>query len=233
MSILQVIIASIVSIAVLFFSTKIIGNKQMSQLNMFDYINGITIGSIAADMTTDTDGTLIHHIIAIAIYTAANALIAYIGSKSISARRLLTGKSIILMDKGKIFNDNFRTAKIDLNEFLTQCRINGFFDISEIETAILEQNGMISFLPRSKYSPVMTQDLNISVQNDRPYYCIISDGNILEENLKESGMTIDKLHNTLRGKKLSVEDIFAAMYDGSTLSIFPKQYKALKNDITQ
>lgn len=233
MSFLKVIIASIVSLAVLFFSTKIIGNKQMSQLNMFDYINGITIGSIAADMTTDTDGTLIHHIIAMAIYTAANALIAYIGSRSISARRFLTGKSIILMDNGKIFNDNFRTAKIDLNEFLTQCRINGFFDIREIETAILEQNGMISFLPRSEFRPVVTQDLNISVQNDRPYYCIISDGNILEENLKESGMSIDKLHNALRDKKISVEDIFVAMYDGSDLSVFPKQYKAVKNDISQ
>lgn len=233
MSFLKVIIASIVSLAVLFFSTKIIGNKQMSQLNMFDYINGITIGSIAADMTTDTDGTLIHHIIAMAIYTAANALIAYIGSRSISARRFLTGKSIILMDNGKIFNDNFRTAKIDLNEFLTQCRINGFFDIREIETAILEQNGMISFLPRSEFRPVVTQDLNISVQNDRLYYCIISDGNILEENLKESGMSIDKLHNALRDKKISVEDIFVAMYDGSDLSVFPKQYKAVKNDISQ
>lgn len=233
MSFLKVIIASIVSLAVLFFSTKIIGNKQMSQLNMFDYINGITIGSIAADMTTDTNGTLIHHIIAMAIYTAANALIAYIGSRSISARRFLTGKSIILMDNGKIFNDNFRTAKIDLNEFLTQCRINGFFDIREIETAILEQNGMISFLPRSEFRPVVTQDLNISVQNDRPYYCIISDGNILEENLKESGMSIDKLHNALRDKKISVEDIFVAMYDGSDLSVFPKQYKAVKNDISQ
>lgn len=233
MSFLKVIIASIVSLAVLFFSTKIIGNKQMSQLNMFDYINGITIGSIAADMTTDTDGTFIHHIIAMAIYTAANALIAYIGSRSISARRFLTGKSIILMDNGKIFNDNFRTAKIDLNEFLTQCRINGFFDIREIETAILEQNGMISFLPRSEFRPVVTQDLNISVQNDRPYYCIISDGNILEENLKESGMSIDKLHNALRDKKISVEDIFVAMYDGSDLSVFPKQYKAVKNDISQ
>lgn len=233
MSILKVVIASVISLAVLFFSTKIIGNKQMSQLNMFDYINGITIGSIAADMTTDTEGSLIRHIIAMAIYTAANALIAYIGTKSIRARRFLTGKSIILMDKGMIYNDNFRTAKIDLNEFLTQCRIKGFFDISEIETAVLEQNGMISFLPRAETRPAAAEALNISVKSSRPYYCIISDGNILEENLKESGMSIDKLHNSLRGKNITVDDIFAAMYDGENLLVFPKQYKAVKNDISQ
>lgn len=233
MNLLKVFAASIISLAVLFFSAKIIGNKQMSQLNMFDYINGITIGSIAADMTTDIDGNILYHIIAMVVYTAANALIAYIGSKSIRARRVLTGKSIILMDKGKMFNDNFRTAKIDLNEFLTQCRISGYYNIDEIETAILEQNGMISFLPRSSSRPVVISDLKLTASAERPYYCIISDGSILEENLKQSGMSLDKLHCALRDKNLTVDDIFAAMYNGTNLSIYPKQKEAVKNDISQ
>lgn len=233
MDYLKITIASILSLTVLFFSTKIIGNKQMSQLNMFDYINGITIGSIAAEMAVDVDGNMLFPIIAMVIYTSANALIAYIGTKSITARRFLTGKSIILMDKGKIYNKNFRTAKIDLNEFLTQCRISGYFDLNEIETAILEQNGMISFLPRSSSRPVKTSDVNVVPGPERPYYCIISDGNILETNLKDSGMTIDNLHRLLRHQNVSIDKIFAAMYDGKSLLVYRKDEFAPKNDISQ
>ncbi|MDD6763326.1 MAG: DUF421 domain-containing protein [Clostridiales bacterium] len=233
MDYLKVFLSSLLSLLMLFVSAKVIGNKQMSQLNMFDYINGITIGSIAADMAINLDNNILFPVIAITVYTSVIVLIGYIGSKSVAARRILTGKTITLMDKGKLYYDNFRTAKVDLNEFLTQCRLNGFFNMNDIETALLEQNGMISFMPRSVSRPVNPKDMNITPGPERPFYCIISDGNILNENLSESGITLEKLHSELRCRKLGVTDIYAAFTDGNKFCVFQKIKEAPKNDITQ
>ncbi len=229
----KIFLSSVFSIVALFLSTKIIGNKQMSQLNMFDYINGITIGSIAADMSIHLDNNIYYPIIAIVVYTTAIFVINKLGAKYITLRRFFTGKSIILMDKGKIYYNNFKIAKIDLNEFLTQCRINGFFDLNDIETAMLEQNGMLSFMPRSVSRPVTPQDMSITPSVARPFFCVISDGKILHENLKQSGLSETELMLQLKASKLEIKDVFAAFYDGNHCEIYPRHTDGVKNDISQ
>ncbi len=229
----KILLSSLLSIVALFFSTKVIGNKQMSQLNMFDYINGITIGSIAADMAIHLDNNIWYPLIAIAVYTVVIAIISKIGSKCMGVRRFLTGKSIVLMDKGRFFYKNFKTAKLDINEFLTQCRIKGFFDVEDIETAILEQNGMLSFLPRSVSRPATPKDLSITPKSDRPFFTVISDGKVLEKNLEQSGLSINEMHMQLRALKLDISDVFCAFYDGNKLSVYPRLCDENKNDISQ
>ena len=228
----KIFLSSVLSIAGLFFSTKIIGNKQMSQLNMFDYINGITIGSIAADMAIHLDNNILYPLIALAVYTVTIALISKVGSNNMMLRRFLTGKSIILMDKGKLYYNNFKIAKLDINEFLSQCRINGYFDMNDIETAMLEQNGMLSFLPRSVSRPATPKDMSLTPEIERPFFTIINDGNILHDNLAQSGLSINELELQLKALKLDYEEIFVAVYDGSKLQVFPK-YEGDKNDISQ
>lgn len=233
MDYVKIFLASLLSITALFISTKIIGNKQMSQLNMFDYINGITIGSIAADMSINLDNNIWFPIIAIVVYTLVIALISRIGSRSIKARRFFTGKSIILMDKGKLFRDSFKTAKLDLNEFLTQCRINGFYNPSDIETAVLEQNGMISFMPRTASRPATPKDLSLTPDIDRPFYCVVSDGVVMPDNLAKSGLTEPELVRELKAQKLEYADVFAAFYDGNRLIAYPRANLGTKNDMWQ
>ena len=233
MDYLKILLSSVLSVTVLFLSTKLIGNKQMSQLNMFDYINGITIGSIAADMAIHLDNNIFYPLIAITVYSLIIALISKIGSKSIKARRFFTGRSIVLMDKGKFIFENFKTSKIDLNEFLTQCRISGFYNPEDIETAILEQNGMISFLPRSVSRPATPKDLNLVPKPERPFFSVISDGKVLEENFKESGLSYDKLNLELKCLKLDIADVYAAFYDGESLKIYPRILTDTKNDFSQ
>ena len=233
MDYLKILLSSILSVAALFLSTKLIGNKQMSQLNMFDYINGITIGSIAADMAIHLDNNIFYPLIAITVYSVIISLISKIGSKYIKARRFFTGRSIILMDKGRLIYENFKTSKIDLNEFLTQCRINGFYNIEDIETATLEQNGMISFLPRSVSRPATPKDFNLTPKVERPFFCIISDGKILDDNFKQSGLSYDKLNLELKCLKLDISDVYAAFYDGDSLQIYPRVLTETKNDLSQ
>lgn len=229
----KVFLSSIFSIAAMFFSTKVIGNKQMSQLNMFDYINGITIGSVAADMSIHLDNNIFYPLIAIAVYTISIAVINKLGAKFIGLRRFFTGKSIILMDNGKLYYNNFKTAKLDLNEFLTQCRINGFYNLDEIETAMLEQNGMVSFMQKSVSRPVNADNMNLTVSAERPFFCVVSDGKILYENLQQAGLCENELIMQLQASNLNACDLFAAFYDGKHLRIYPKHENGAKNDISQ
>ena len=229
---LYTILAALLSIAALFVSTKIIGNKQMSQMNMFDYINGITIGSIAAEMAVDRDHD-VQALIAIGIYTLVLYLISKISEKNIAARRFLTGKSILLMKNGKMLEQNFRMGKIDLNEFLTQCRISGFFDVGEIDTAVLEQNGRISFHPKPNKRPATPADLAVQVPEEKLPMAVIIDGEIMEKNLKMCGYNHEWLDKHLKKINIRPDEVFLAMCDDD-LTIFKKgSAHASQNDVFQ
>ena len=175
------LITAPISLLVLFILSKLIGNKQMANLNLFDYINGITIGSIAAEMATNGFDAFFECLIALIIYAAVVILLSYISQKSITLRRFFTGKTIVLYDKGKIYKKNLMTAKIDMNEFLSMLRNKGYFCLEDIETAYLEQNGQLSVLVKSNKSPVTPFDMKIRVNRTRPEVVVISDGKVLRK----------------------------------------------------
>ena len=209
MQILYIIILSIASIVELFILCKLMGYRQLSQLSMFDYVNGITIGNIAAEMATSLEP-----LIAMIVYAMAALLLSWWSSKSIQARRIISGKPTLLLNNGKLFEKNFRKAKIDLNEFLSQCRINGYFDISELESAILEENGHISFLPKSGNRPLTPGDMQLTPERDSLVANLIIDGHIMPHNLKASGKDEKWLTSQLKTYGISdVKDVFLATCD--------------------
>lgn len=232
MDFVKVFFMSIGSIIALFISTKVIGNKQMSELSMFDYINGITIGSIAAEMATALENDFYYPLMAIAIYTIVIWIISIISEKSVKSRRLFAGRSIILMENGKLYEQNLHTAKIDINDFLTQCRINGYFNLDDVDTAILEQNGKISFLPKSDAKPITPRDVNLSPEQEKLQQVVILDGHIMTENLKRTGNNQKWLDNELRKQKIgNIQDVYLAECDNNNqLSVFKRNQDAHKND---
>lgn len=127
MEILKIIILSFSSAIFLFILTKLMGNKEMSQLSMFDYIIGITIGSIAAEMSTALESSFTQPLVAMAIYAIISILLSIFSNKSLKFRRLIYGNTLILYNNGEIFKNNLKKAKMDLNEFLTQCRTARIF----------------------------------------------------------------------------------------------------------
>lgn len=223
--ILTVVIASASSFIILFLLTKLMGKRQISQLSMFDYINGITIGSIAAEMATSLQSDFLKPLIAMIIYALFEILVSYLGCKSIYLRKFLNGKPLKLLDNNKIYYNNFKKAKLDINEFLELCRGAGYFDISKIETSYLEPNGTLSILPVSSDRPATPADLNLTVQKDRPTIPVIMDGNILKENLKIAGKEETWLKKQLNSQNISqISDVFLATCDSNNnLSIYKKE----------
>ena len=222
MEILKIIGLSLGSIVVLFILTKIVGQREMSGLSIFDFMLAITIGSIAAEMATSLEDNFMQPLIAMVIYTIVTLIISFINMKFVKLRPIFSGKTLILYDNGTLFKDNFKKAKIDLNDFLSQCRTNGYFNLSDIKTALLEENGKISFLPYSDKRPANASDFNIKPDDDGVSTNLILDGTSMEENLKELNLDKQLLDKALRKKGIyKIENIFLATYsvDGN-LSVY-------------
>lgn len=230
--ILSAAVLSFVSIAVLFILTKIMGYKQMSQFSLFDYINGITIGSIAAEMATNLED---YHrpLTAMIIYGFSATCLSVLSGKSMSARRFLTGKPLILLHHGVLYQENLKKGKIDINEFLTQCRISGYFDISKLQTAILEGNGHISFLPKAEERPVTPTDLQLTPEEENLTATLVIDGHIMTHNLKHSGKNEKWLTSQLSALGYSdPKEVLLATCDlNNKLTVFAKNPDLHSEDI--
>ena len=181
--ILMILGRTILILIILFILTKCMGKKQVSQMNIFDYLIGITIGSIAADISLDIEKNIIAGTISLIIYGLSGVLVTYLSLKSIRLRRLFLGVPTILIDNGKILKNSLRKEGIDINDLQEEARQSGYFDLSKINYAILETTGKISFLPYIKEEPVTKKDMKIKAINESLCANIIIDGIILENNL--------------------------------------------------
>lgn len=231
MELIQVILTSLLSISVLFLLTKLNGNKQISELTMFDYIVSITIGSISAELATELEKPL-RPLVAMTVYAAVSALISFITAKSLKIRRFLFGHTIVLMENGNLYRKNLKKARIDLSEFLMQARTNGYFDIAGIDTAVLEPSGKISFLPFSANRPATPEDLKIVPKAEGVFLNVIMDGVILEKNLKTAGRDVNWLNNELKSQGVKRADgVFLATLDrNGTLNVFENREEKIVND---
>lgn len=214
MDVLKIIGLSLGSISILFVLTKIMGQREMSQLSIFDYFITITIGSIAAEMSTSLENNFFEPVVAMVIYALVTLTVSFLNTKYVKLRPFLSGKTLILYDNGTLFKENFKKAKIDLNEFFVQCRTNGFFSLTDIKTALLEENGKISFLPYSEKRPANPSDFNIKPKEEGIVTNLILDGTVMEENLNELGLDKLWLNEMLQKQGITkIDNIFLATYN--------------------
>ena len=183
MEILNIMFRTTLVLIILFFLAKLMGKKQISQMTLFDYIIGITIGSIAADISLDIEKELIAGITSLSIYVVFSLILSYLSMKSIFLRRYIIGVSTVLVEKGKIIESGLKKAKVNINELLEEARNNGYFDINEIDYALMEANGKISFLPKVEYQLVTKKDMNLKINKQSLTANLIIDETILDENL--------------------------------------------------
>lgn len=186
MEILTIVWTSIASIITLFLLTKLMGNKQVSQLSMFDYIIGISIGSIAAEFSTELENPE-RCFTAMLVYGFSAFLVSVVTGKSTKLRKIIIGRPLILFDKEKLYRKNLKKARIDLSDFLTHCRNQGYFDLSQIRTAVFEYNGSVSILPVEDNRPLEPQDMGVTPKQQEILVNVILDGNINEKNLSKTG----------------------------------------------
>ena len=215
MDLLQVSFRAFLSLVTLFLVAKIIGKKQVSQLSLFDYVIGISIGNFAAEMTINIDSDIMFGTIAVLIYGVVAYLINVLTMKSIVLRRFFMGKPNMVIRDGVILEGGLKTVKFDINDLLEQCRSMGYFDVSEIAYALVESDGKLSILPKAENKPVTIKDMDIKVKSSSMCANVIIDGNIMELNLKEMGKSKDWLVNKLKSLGKNSSDILLATLDNS------------------
>ena len=223
MEIIKVILTSVLSAAALFFIAKIIGHKQMSQLDFFDYITGITIGSIAAELATELEKPW-KPLIAMVVYGTITVILTAVTNKFLRARKFINGTPTIIMNNDKIYRKNMKKAKIDLSEFMVMCRQEGYFNISDIQTAVFEYNGKLTILPKSTKRPVTPKDMNIIPPEEFINTEVIIDGRIMDENLKRMGLNTVWLEQKIKeqGYK-NAKEVFLGLCDNKNNLTLYKQ----------
>ncbi len=218
MIVLKTTLTALLSMVLLFFMTKLTGDKQMSQMSAFDYIVGITVGSAAAEMAIGGD-VFIPATIVTFLYCLVAFIISVICNKSLKARKFLNGEPVILFQNGVFYKKNMAKVRMDMGEFLTQCRTNGYFSLKGVSTVIMEQNGKMCFVNQIEKS---TATLNAN---------LVVDGEILKDNLRRIGKTDWWLMKEIDKRKLKVSEIMLATVDAGELFIYPFSEKEEKNNI--
>ena len=220
------VLTTLLSLLALFLLTKLMGAKQVSQMTMFDYVVGITIGSAAAELATELEEP--HKpLAAIIVYGLAAAAISVLCCRSLKARSFISGRPIVLLEDGVIYRENLKKAKLDLNEFLTYCRIGGWFDLSQLQTAVFEHNGTVSFLPKEADRPATPADLNKNPSQSQVQTPFVMDGKLLSGNLRQSGKEDEWVRRALLRQGYRDEgEVFLALWGGGEeLTVFPMDPK--------
>ncbi len=222
MDILLIPLTTIASLLILFLITRATGNRQISSLSAYDYVNSITLGSIAAQMAVSPDAAFWHHAIAMAVYGIFTFLIAVLTNKHQKLRHLVEGRPIVLMEHGTLYREAFRHAHIDLDEFSASLRSMGYFDLAQIDSAVLETNGRLSVLPYAENRPITPSDFKLDVPEDAMTCCLICDGKLSEEALRRIGRDHKWLNDQLHQAKIgSVKDVFfASFHPDGTVTFF-------------
>ena len=221
MEFLKIIMTTVLSAAVLFGIAKISGHKQVAQLDFFDYISGITIGSIGAELATELESPW-KPLTAMIVYGGIALVLRVLTTKRQKSRKYINGTPTIILDRGKLYRENMKKAKLDLSEFMLMCRQAGYFNLTDIQTAVYEYDGKLSVLPVSTSRPVNPADLNLSPPQETILAEVIMDGRILDENLKRMGLDTRWLQKRLEEQGYqSAEEVFLGLCAGDhSLTLF-------------
>lgn len=225
---LDVIFRAVLFLVVLFLITKVLGKKQISQLSMFEYVTGITIGNIGAEVVTGLEQKISKGIIALVATAAIPYLSSLITLKSKKARDLIDGQGTVFIKDGKILEDNLKKEKLTIDELLEMLRKKDVFQVSEVEYAVLEAAGVLNVLLKKEYRPLTPKDLKMKVANEKEPQTVIMDGKILDEPLATIGRSRGWLHTELEKLGVTIENVFLGQvnsYGELTVDLFDDKLK--------
>ncbi|MFD6843516.1 DUF421 domain-containing protein [Bacillus cereus] len=208
-----VILRSVFILIILFAITKWLGKRQISQLSFFEYIAGMTIGDIAAQVSTGLDSKFFHGVFAILIFAVVPFLTGILSLKNKTARDFFEGKSTVLIKDGKILEDNLKKEKYTSDELLELLRGKSAFSVAEVEFAVLEPSGELNVLLKKDRQPLTAKDIGLKVANEKEPQTVIMDGNVLDEPLSASGHNRAWLHAELEKLGVVIENVFLGQVD--------------------
>ncbi len=208
-----IISRSLIFLLLLFLTTKILGKKQISELSFFEYVAGITIGSIAGEVVTGLEANQFHGALAIIIFFLVTWLVDFISLKSKAFRDMVEGKGTVVIKDGKILENNLKKEKYTIDELSALLREKNIFKIADVEFAVLEPRGNLSALLKKENLPLTPKDLQMKMPNEKEPQTIIMDGNVMDEPLRLAGKGRGWLYTELEKLGVTLDNVFLGQVD--------------------
>lgn len=210
---LLIVIRSFSLLIVLFFLTKWLGKKQISQLNIFESITGIVLGGIVAIHSVDLELNIFHGMLAIFVWFIIPFFVDFVSLKSKAFSDFIQGKSTVFIQNGKIMEDNLKKEGFTSDDLLEHLRSKNIFQVSDVEFALMEPSGTLSVLPKKENQPLTAKDLGIKVAPIKESQTIIMDGKMLLEPLANASLNPNWLETELDKINVSIENVFLGQVD--------------------
>ncbi|MGM0876664.1 MAG: DUF421 domain-containing protein [Bacillota bacterium] len=225
---LDVVVRSLIFVVVLFLITKWLGKKQLSELSFFEYVTGITIGSIGAEVVMGLEKNMFNGIIGIVIFAAMPFLAGLLSLKSKVFRDFIEGRATVFIKDGKIMEDNLKKEKYTTDELLELLRKKDVFKVADVEFAVLEPTGDLSVMLKKENQPLTAKDVNLSVASVKEPQTVIMDGEIFDEPLSTIGRNRNWLKTELEKQGVTIENVFLGQVDSYgqlTIDLFDDKLK--------
>ena len=211
-----VIIRSVISFFALLVLIRLIGKQQISQLNFFDYVLGITIGSIASTLSVQVNENMTATLAGMGVWTALAILLAYLGMHNVWVRKVVQGEATVVIENGKILEEHLRKIRIPIEELISELRTQGVFNISDVEFALFEPGGKLSIQKKSPKQPLTPEDMKLATQYAGLATNLIMDGVLLIDALKALKLSKAWLQHQLNKQRIeNISDVSLAQLDTS------------------
>lgn len=221
-----VLVRSLIAFFTLLVFARILGKQQITQLTFFDYVLGITIGSIAATLSVDLSSRAWPHWIALLTWTLVALFIQWLTFRSATADTLLCGEPTIVIRNGQVMEDTMKKLRYTTSDLLQQLRDKDAFDLNQVAFAVLETNGELSVMLKPEYQPATPGDLKLPLSSSGLSLQLIYNGEIVDENLRRAGWDRVRLLDQLKQQGINNEsEVFMASYrpDSGTLYVDKKE----------
>ena len=225
---LEIVLRTLTAVAAMFFLTRLLGKRQVTELSVFEYITGITIGSLAAFVSLDPADNWYLGLVAMAVWVAVSLIIEFLQLKSKTFRDFVDGKARVLIKDGKILEDNLRKERLTVDELLMQLRSKNAFKLSDVEFAVMEPSGKLNVLLRKEHQPLTPAHLGVHPAPEQEPQTVIMDGQIQDEPLATLGLNRQWLRTELDKLGVTLENVFLGQVDGQgqlTVDLYDDQLK--------
>ena len=228
---LEVVLRTLVAVIVLFIMTKVLGKRQLSQLSLFEYITGISIGNLAAYVSLDLDNLWFLGLVSISVWVLVSVSMEYWTLKNRRVKNFIDGRGTVLIKDGQLIPEHMKKERLTVDELLSQLRQKDIFAIADVEFAVMESTGTINAMLKKEHQPITGDILGWKMSNEQPSQTVIMDGIMLEGPLEVAGYDKAWLERQLDQYKLGMEDVFVAQIDADgQLSIKTPNGKSYPED---
>ncbi len=197
----------------LVFFMRIMGKRQVGELELSELVSTLLLSEIATIPIENADIPLSNMFIPLLLIISLEIILSFATTKSELLKRFLSGKPSVLIKRGQLDIEELEKTRLSVEELSSELRLKGIGSVSEVEYALLEQNGQISVIPKKEYSPLTPKDAKINVSEDGISHMLIVDGHIKKENLALSGKSQKWLDAQLSNMKKEADDIFLFTVD--------------------